>query len=61
MSERIVVERDDLQGLYEYARQFDVDDDPVMIRIKAALEGPGLSKIRLCSVCNGQCVGQWLS
>ena len=39
MNDPIVVNRPDLQTVYEYARQFDVDDDPAMVRVREALGG----------------------
>ena len=35
----VLISRDDLLGVYEYALHFDVEDDPLMVRVKAALDG----------------------
>ena len=36
--DQVTVSREDLQTVLDYARQFDVDDDPAMIRLYAAAE-----------------------
>ena len=36
--DQVTVSRDDLQTVLRYAREFDVDDDPAMIRLSAAAE-----------------------
>jgi hypothetical protein len=40
VSQLVSIDRDDLAAIYSYARQFDVDDDPVMLRVKALLAAP---------------------
>lgn len=33
----VIVSRDDLRAVYDYARHFDVDGDPAMTRVRSAL------------------------
>jgi hypothetical protein len=42
--ELLTISRADLYAVYEYARHFDVDDDPAMIRVRAALDKGGSSE-----------------
>ena len=37
----VTVSRGDLRQVWEYARHFDADDDPAMLRARSALELPG--------------------
>jgi hypothetical protein len=41
LGDQVTVSREDLRTVLDYARQFDVDDDPAMIRLSAAA-GDGL-------------------
>ena len=35
----VAVSREDLERGYDYARHFDVDEDPAMVRVAAVLRG----------------------
>lgn len=37
VADTVTVSREDLQTVFTYARQFDVDDDPAMVRVAAGL------------------------
>lgn len=39
VSGAVAIGREDLERVHEYARHFDVDEDPAMIRVAAILKG----------------------